>query len=139
MKKLLIVFLPLLFIFFNGCSNNGTGTGSDPFGGGGIGGGGTGSVTWTISQRQGDNGGIMFTAKPSVAVTVTSVAISLPAQNFNDPVQGDGQTVYQPGQFYDISEYTGVASGQQWTFAFQGKVGSSTGTAYTANSNYTVP
>ncbi len=135
MKKILVVFLPLLFILINGCDNEG-GTGANPFGGGGT---GTGNVTWTIGQRQGDQGGIMFTAKPSVAVTVTLVTVSLPAQPFTDDVQGNGQTVFQPGQFYDIDEYTGVTSGQQWTLRFQGKIGSATGTAYDVTSNYPVP
>jgi len=44
----------------------------------------------------------MFTAKPSAAVTVTQVTISLPAQSFQDIVQGDWQTVFQSGQVYDL-------------------------------------
>jgi len=135
MKKILLTLFSLLFILINGCSDD-SGSGTDPFGGGG--GGGTGGVTWTIGQRQGQQG-IIFTGKPSTAVTVTQVTVSLPAQNFNEVVQGDGTTVFQPGQFYDISEYTGVATGQQWTLKFEGKLGSAQGQQYTVTSNYTVP
>ena len=81
----------------------------------------------------------MFTAKPSAAVTVTRITVSLPAQNFNDVLQGDGTTVYQGGQTYDLEEYTGVASGQQWTFKFEGKLCSAQGQAYNVTSNYTIP
>jgi hypothetical protein len=81
----------------------------------------------------------MFTVKPSTAVTVTGYTISLPAQQLSDPYQGDGTTVYQAGQVYDVAEYNGVASGQQWTFNFKGKLGSSTGTAYDVTTNYTIP
>ena len=81
----------------------------------------------------------MFTAKPSAAVTVTQVTISLPAQSFQDIVQGDWQTVFQSGQVYDLDQYLGVASGQQWTFKFEGKLGGAQGQQYTVTSNYTVP
>jgi hypothetical protein len=107
---------------------------------GGIGGGGTGggTVTWTISQKPGDNGGIMFTATPGTSVTVTQVNISVPAHNFEDNLQGDGQTVYEGGQSYEVNEYTGVAPGQQWVFRFQGKIGNDQGKDYDVTSNYTV-
>ena len=80
----------------------------------------------------------MFTAKPSAAATVTQITVSLPAQNFNDVLQGDGQTVFQGGTVYDLDEYTGVTSGQQWTFKFEGKLGSAQGQPYDVTSNYTV-
>jgi len=120
-----------------GCSDdNPTGAGGGATGGGGT---GTGGVTFTIGQRQGNQGGIMFTAKPSAAATVTQITVSLPAQNFNDVLQGDGTTVFQGGTVYDLDEYNGVASGQQWTFKFEGKLGSAQGQQYTVTSNYTVP
>jgi hypothetical protein len=134
MKKFLLALFPSLLILIISCSDN-SGSSTDPFGGGS---GGTGGVTWQIGNRQGQQG-IIFTAQPSTAVTVTQVTVSLPAQNFNDVVQGDGTTVFQPGQFYDISEYTGVASGQQWTFKFEGKLGNAQGQAYNVTSNYTFP
>lgn len=137
MKKLLIYFIPVLALIIFGCNNESGSGGVDPFGGGGAG-GGTGNVTFTIGQRQGDQGGIMFTVKPSTAITVTQVIVSLPAQGFQDIIQDDGQTVYQ-AQTYDLAEYTGVASGQQWTFNFKGKIGNAQGQDYDVNSNYTIP
>ena len=137
MKKFLSLFLILGFLALIGCSDDATA----PTNGGGLGGGGNGGgggVTFTIGQRTGDQGGIMFTAKPSTAVTVTQFTVNLPAQQFSDPYQGDGTTVFQAGQVYDIAEYTGVTAGQQWTFNFKGKIGSSTGTDYDVTSNYTV-
>ncbi len=81
MKKLLF-FIPLLLLLIAGCSSDKSG--NNPLGGigtvgGGTGGGtgGTGTVTWTIGQRQGDQGGTMLTASPSVAVTVTQVIVSV--------------------------------------------------------------
>ena len=138
MRKL-IFFIPLLFLITN-CNKDG-GSGGNPLGfgtGGGTGGGGTGSVVWTIGQRAGDQGGVMLTANPSVAVTVTQVIVSVPANNFtDDPIQGDGQTVFQPGQFYDVKEYTGVTTGLKFSIQFQGNIGSAAGTAYDVTSTYT--
>ncbi len=143
MKKTVLAFLTIaVFMFFNSCSDNsGGGTSTDPFGGGigGGGTGGTGNVVFTIGHTQGQNGGILFTAKPSVDVTVTEFTMNLPEQNLSDKYQGDGTTVFKAGTVYSLEEYTGVATGQKWTFNFKGKIGSSTGTAYDVNSNYTIP
>ena len=137
MKKLLFI-IPLLFLI-SSCSNNSSGSNpTGTMGSGIIGGGGTGSVVWTMGQRAGDQGGVMLTANPSVAVTVTQVIVSVPANNFtDDPVQGDGQTVFQAGQFYDVKEYTGVTTGLQFSIEFKGNLGSATGTAYDVTSTYT--
>jgi hypothetical protein len=136
MKKLIFTFVSIIFIFFGGCGDDGGGT-NDPFGGGP--GGGTGSVTFTMGQRPGDQGGIMFTVKPSTAVVVTEYTCSLAAQQFSQTFPGDGTTVYQGNQVQDMAEFTGVASGQQWTFNVKGKLGSATGQAFDVNANYTVP
>ncbi len=131
--KWLASVVVLLVIAMGGCSKDSGG--GNPFGPGG---GNTGGVTWTIGTRQGAQGTI-FTAQPSAAVTVNSVTVSLPAQQFQDVVNDNGTTVYQPGNAYDISEYTGVASGQQWVFVFTGKIGSAQGQSYSVTSNYNVP
>lgn len=135
MKKILLALFSVLFVLINGCSDSATGSGTDPFGGGG----GTGGVTFTVGQRQGNQGGIMFTAKPSTNIILTEFTCSLPAQPFSETHQGDGTTVYQGNQVYDLAEFTGVVSGQQWTFNFKGKIGSATGQDYNVNSNYPVP
>ena len=132
MKRLFSLLFIISLFALASCSDDATGTG-----GGLLGGGGGGGVTFTIGQRAGDQGGIMFTAKPSAAVTVTQFTVNLPAQQLSDQYQGDGTTVFQAGQVYDIAEYNGVTAGQNWTFNFKGKLGSTTGADYDATSNYT--
>ena len=91
------VFILVLITLFSGCKKDSNDNPTGPTIGGS-----TRSVSFIIGQRQGNQGGIMFTAKPSAAVTVTQVTISLPAQSFQDIVQGDWQTVFQSGQVYDL-------------------------------------
>jgi hypothetical protein len=138
MKYLVSIFMILLMFILTSCKSNSNPTSTGGIGGGGGGGGGNNSVTFTISQQPG-NTGIVFFASPSVAVVVTSVAVSLPAQTFTDTVPGDGTTVFPANQAVSLREYTGVASGQKWTFVFTGKLTSATGTAFTSTANYTVP
>jgi hypothetical protein len=97
-------------------------------------------VTFTITQQQGTQG-IIFYATPSAAVTITNVNVSVTnvTPPFNKDYTGDGTTVYPANTALEINEFTGVASGQKWVFVFTGKLGSATGTAFTATSNYTVP
>ncbi|MFZ1292020.1 MAG: hypothetical protein WAR79_18125 [Melioribacteraceae bacterium] len=137
MKKFLSIILVVSSILIISCDDDATGSVTDPFGTGGIG-GGTGNVTFTIGSQQGEQGGILFYCTPSVAVKITRVTCSLPAQNFTDVVEGDGTTVFNANSAYGIEEYTGVASGQQWTFKFEGTL-TSNNQAFTVTSNYTVP
>jgi len=136
MKKLLTLIIVTFALFYSGCSNDSGGTGTDPFGPGG---GGTGNVTFTITVEQGQQG-INFRLKPSQSITVTTITVSLPAQNFTDPITNPNpDEVFDTANGFVVGEYTGTASGQQWTFAVQGKIGSSTGTAYNVTSNFTIP
>ena len=141
MKIILSVFMVLFLFLFASCKSDSSPTnangGIGGLGGNG-GGGGNNSVTFTVSQQTG-NTGIVFFASPSVAVVITSVAVSLPAQSFTDTVPGDGTTVFPANQAVSIREYTGVTSGQKWTFVFTGKLGGTTGTAFSSTANYTVP
>lgn len=134
--KLLLkgIILLLVSLTFISCKKKDDSSPTNPI----LGGGGTGSVTFTIGQKPGTQGGIIFTARPSTNVTIDQVTVSLPAQGYQDVLQGDGQTVYQGNQTYDLDEYIGVAAGQQWTFKFEGKLGSPQGQAYSVTSNYTV-
>jgi hypothetical protein len=138
MKKIFSLFLMLSALIAFSCSDNAVA----PTGGGGIGGGGGGggSVTFTIGTKQGQQGGIIFTFKPSANVTVTTATLRLPAQQYEDVLTNpDPNEVFTAQNVYDLDEYTGVATGQQWTFTFVGKLGSSSGTAYTVTANYTIP
>ncbi len=138
MKKISSIILIFIMALIISCDDDAT-TGSitDPFGIGGIG-GGTGNVTFTIGSQQGEQGGILFYCTPSVDVKVTKVTCSLPAQNFTDVVEGDGTTVFNANSAYGIEEYTGVGSGQQWTFKFEGTIANNN-QAFNVTSNYTVP
>ena len=139
MKIIFSVFTIFCLFLFNSCSNNSgnpTGTGG---GGGGVGGGGGGgSVTFGITQAAG-NTGIIFYATPSAAVVITNVNVSVPAAQYTKDFPDATGTVYQANKAVEINEFTGVASGQKWVFVFTGKLGSTTGTAFSVTSNYTVP
>lgn len=138
MKKLIIYFLPILFLAITSCDDSAGITNPTGGGIGGIGGGGgTGSVTFTIGTSQGEQGGIYFTAAPSVSVKITKVTVSLPAQQFTDVLQGDGATVYNANEAVLLQEYVGVENGQQWTFQFEGILASNNQT-FSVNSNFTV-
>ncbi|NLT49418.1 MAG: hypothetical protein GXX85_00700 [Ignavibacteria bacterium] len=135
MKKILFLLLVSFVTMFIGCSDDSNPAGSTGMGGTG-GTGGTGNVTFVMGQRVEGNG-VMFTVKPSVAITVTQYTCSLPAQNFTETYQGDGVTVYPANQVQDFAGFTGVQAGQQWTFNIQGKIGNAQGAAYNVNVNYT--
>ena len=142
MKYLVSIFMILLMFILTSCksdSSNPTSTGG--LGGGTGPGGGGGSVTFAMSTKAGPSqGGTLFVITPSAAVVITSLTISLPAQNLSDPFTGDGTTVFPANQAQTLSqEYLGVATGQKWVFVFTGKLGSSTGTAFTVTSNFTIP
>jgi hypothetical protein len=139
MKKLILYLFSISILLITSCSDDsGGGTLTDPFGGGTGGTGGTGGVTFTISSTQGNQGGVIFTASPSVDIKVTKVTVSLPAQQFNDVLTDPGTTVFPANQAVLLGEYTGVATGQQWTFQFEGTLVSNN-QAFNVTSNYTVP
>ncbi len=137
MKRIIFYLLPMFLLLIASCSDDSTGTITDPFGGGGLG-GGNGSVTFTISSTQDQQGGVTFNATPSVAVKITKVTVALPAQQFTDLLQGDGTTVFQANQPAGLEVYSGVSSGQQWTFQFEGTLSSNNET-FNVTSNYTIP
>lgn len=139
MKKFIIYLLPIIFFAITSCDDsagitNPTGGGIGGIGGGG---GGTGSVTFTIGTSQGEQGGIYFTAAPSVSVKITKVTVSLPAQQFTDVLQGDGVSVYNANEAVLLQEYVGVENGQQWTFQFEGTLAGNNQT-FNVTSNFTV-
>lgn len=139
MKKITILSIAFLLSIITGCSDD-TSVTSPASGGLGVGGGGTGggSVTFTISSTTGQQGEVIFNATPSVSVKITKVTVSLPAQQFTDPLAGDGTTVYNANQLVTLETYTGVSSGQQWTFQFEGSLSSNNET-FNVTSNYTIP
>ena len=146
MRNRLILILAFVVFAFFGCggdddngNSNPVGPGGIGIGGGGTGGGGnTANVTFTVTSSQ-EQDGVYFIFNPSVNVTVNTVTASLPAQQYQDATQGDGTTVFGPQNNFYVGPYTGVASGQAWTFTIVGKKEGANGTAYTSTANYTVP
>jgi hypothetical protein len=137
MKILGSVFIIICFFLFSSCKSNSSSP-TDSGGLGGPGGGGGGGVTFGITQAAG-NTGIIFYATPSTAVVITNVNVSVPAASFTKDYTDATGTIYPANQAVEINEFTGVASGQKWIFVFTGHLGTATGTAFTATSNYTVP
>lgn len=147
MKRIFSLLLILTAIISFSCGDDAV----SPNGGGGLGGGGGnggGGVTFTMgtTQQGTQAGGVFFTFKPSVAVTATSLTFKLPAQSFETTLTNttptdvfDANTEYIADPGDGSFEFTGVQSGQKWQFVFVGKLGSSTGAAYTQTVDWTVP
>ena len=132
MKKIIVLSLVLFFGFIiSSCKKDSSTNPIGPQVGG--------TITFTMSTEQGQQG-VNFRFKPSTSVTVTQVTVSLPAQQFQDVVTNPNPNeVFDTANGFVVGEYTGVQTGQQWTFNVQGKIGSSTGTAYNVNTNFTIP
>jgi hypothetical protein len=97
------------------------------------------NVSFTIGHQPGQGGGVMFIGKPNVDVRVTALVAAFPAQNFRENIAiRDPNQVFSTANWYELGEFTGVTSGQQWTFSFTGSVANG-GAPYTANASYTVP
>ncbi|MCC6866998.1 MAG: hypothetical protein IT280_12660 [Ignavibacteria bacterium] len=125
MKKTLLLFLPVFIITIAiiSCGDNTTGTG-------------LGSVTFTMGTQQGPNGGTQFTWSPSKSVKVTKLILG--TTGFSDTITDNSGTVYTGNQTWAYpNEYTGVTTGQQWTFNFTGT--DSSNQAYTSTANLTIP
>jgi len=141
MKKLFFALcLMICFIALFGCSDNATGpsTGGGP---GTIGGGpgtGGGGVTFTVTVVQ-DQQGNFFSFTPSTPVVINTVTANCPAAGVtNEQVTADGTTVYSANSPAYVGPVNALAQGQQWSFTISGKLGSSTGTAYTVTANCNV-
>jgi len=132
MKKTLLLTAIAALLFVWGCKDDGTGT--NPFDPGGTG----GDVTFTMTG-QGNANEYYFYFKPSVDVKITRLLASLPAQNYTDTATNNNVNyIFSKDTAYTWYNYTGINSGQQWTFTFTGSTASNN-TAYTVSSNFTVP
>lgn len=144
MKKLYLLCLALCFLVLYGCSNDSAGpTQAGGFGGGTNGGGNTGGggggVTFTVALKQDQQQQTYFEFTPSTAVVINSITANCPEAGVtNEQVTDDGTTVYDANDPAYVGPLTGLAQGQHWSFTIEGKIGSSTGTAYTATTNFTV-
>ncbi len=125
MKHVILLFLFVLSaVYAIGCKSDTTG----PLNSG---------VTFAMSTAPGTTG-TFFTFKPGVDVKLTRVVVSLPAQPFFDTLTDGGTYVYSKDTTYNLSEYTGVATGQQWKFYFTGSTTSNSSFA-DAQADLTIP
>ena len=136
MKRVFSLFLIISALIAFSCSDDATGPSGGGLGGGGNGGGG---VTFTMGAVQGSaQGQTIFTFKPSTAVVVTSVTFNCAAAGVNNQqVPDDGTTVYTSTNpdYFEVVDPNILAQGQKWSFTIAGKLGSSTGTAYSVAAN----
>jgi hypothetical protein len=130
MKKTLQLFIPALLIALSitACGSNDTGSG--------LLGTGTNTVNFTMGTQQGANG-TQFTWQPSVDVKVTQLILS--TTGFADTITDNSGQIYTANQQWVYpNEYTGVTTGQQWQFVFNGTT-TSNNQAFTSTVNYTIP
>jgi hypothetical protein len=136
MKIYLSILAVFVSVYLAGCSNSVTDPNSGL--GGGPGGPGGNTVNFTM-QGAGNNQSYEFQFKPSVDVKLNYLIASLPAFGFRDSIpNGTPSTVFSSTQFYNWYPYTGVESGQQWTFTFNGTTNSNN-QAFTSTVNFTTP
>ena len=137
MKKIFSFFLVLIAFAFMSCGDDATGPNTGGIGGGG--GTGGGGVTFTVSLAQDQQQQYYFEFKPSTPVVINTITANCPAANINnEQVTDNGTTVYDANNAAYVGPITVLAQGQQWTFTIAGKLGSSTGTAYSVSENFTV-
>ena len=141
MKKIFLFSGFFLLLLIYACSDDAVSGVTSPLGGGIGGTGGTGTVTITISSRVGQQGETIFSGTPSAAVTLSTLTVSVPAQQYSESFNFDGTTVVNANVTEDLVQYpanSGVARGQQWTFQFQGALASNN-QAFNVTANYTIP
>jgi hypothetical protein len=138
MKKIFSLFLMLSALIAFSCSDDAV----SPNGGGGLGGGGNGGggVTFTVTLQQIDQDNYQFVFAPSTGVVINTITANCPAANINnEQVTGDGTTVFNTNDPAGVNVPANIlAQGQVWTFTIAGKIGSSTGTAYSSTANHTI-
>lgn len=128
MKKTILLFLPILVLVIGiaSCGNSDTGTGLM----------GNNTVTFTMGAQNSTNG-VQFTWQPSVDVKVTKLILG--TNGFSDTITDNSGATYTANQPWAYpNEYTGVTSGQQWTFSFTGTTVSNN-QAFTSSANLTIP
>ena len=141
MKLLYFSIITILLSSLVSCSDDSSGGVTDPFGSGNGQGSGTGNVTIAISFQSDQQGGGVFSGTPSVAVKLNKLTVSVPAQQYTESFQFDGTETAQANvaeAFLQYAAGSGIATGQQWTFQFEGTIAAD-GNAFNITSNFTIP
>ncbi len=134
MKIFFLILAIFVSVYITGCNNNAV---TDP--NSGIGGTGTGNTVNFTMNGSGTTQSYNFTFQPQVDVRLNYLIASLPAQQFSDSVPNTTpSTVFSSSQAYGWYDYSGVQSGQQWTFKFNGSTVNNN-QAFTSTVNFTVP
>ncbi|MBV6479352.1 MAG: hypothetical protein HGGPFJEG_02123 [Ignavibacteria bacterium] len=134
MKHFILLLAFTVVLSLSGCGSDSSG-GSGGIGGGG--GGGGAAISYTV-RGQGDVNSYTFFVKPSVDTKITKVVASVPALQFADTINVDPNQTFTGGTEYQLDPYSGVQTGQAWTFSFTGNLVSNN-QAYTVTTNYTIP
>lgn len=96
------------------------------------------AVSFAIRLESGTQG-MIFSAKPDADVKIAGVIATLAAAGFVDTIANPGPTtVFPKDNWFQFTEYTGVNTGQKWTFRFIGTT-SATSQSFVSNSTYDVP
>lgn len=134
MKSIYLV-LSLFFAFFLTSCSSDSSSGNNPFVPGGGGTGTTVTFTTTFNPNTPE-----FVFTPNTGVTISKITANCAAANINnEEISGDGTTVWtQTAPAAVSTQGVNVATGQQWTFKIEGKVGSATGEVYTSNTSITI-
>ncbi|MCB0725102.1 MAG: hypothetical protein KDC73_10375 [Ignavibacteriae bacterium] len=134
MKILYLVLVVFISVYIAGCNNSDV---VDP--NSGINGTGTGNTVNFTMQGSGTSQSYDFQFTPGVDVKLNYLIASLPAQQFSDSVPNTNpSTVFSSGQSYSWYPYTGVQTGQQWSFTFNGTTVSSN-QSFTSTVSFTIP
>ncbi len=105
----------------------------------GVGGGGGGSVNFTVAVVQDQQQQPFFELKPDKDVVVNTVRVVCQALNVDETLTDQSGSVYNANNPIHLGPVQGLQQGQQWVFTITGKIGSTTGQAYTVTVNYTIP
>lgn len=98
--------------------------------------GGTSSVTIEINSQPMNDGSVEFLFRPNVDIKITKVNVEMGGAT--DDLTGDNTTVYNSNNWHVLAGYTGVESGQDWSFTFSGTIVSNNQN-YSVTSKYKVP
>ena len=136
MKIILTILVVFVSVYITGCNNSDV---TDPNSGiNGKGDGNGNTVNFTM-QGAANGQNYTFAFQPAVDVKLNYLIASLPAQSFVDSVSNpDPNFVFVSTQAHTWYDYTGVQSGQQWSFKFNGTT-VSTNQAFTSTVTFNVP